>query len=234
VSADLDTRILNLHDKNITPYDIGRRVGLTSYQVRERLSENGIKVRLPFGSYENRLWEDTSEDRLRKAIIAQDEAFKAAVRSVHFPEPEPEPEAKAVEPSPPPAAIMPPAYRFGVPEIVPLSEPFPAVSAPLPRDVINVGGKRQHRPEPFVTPGNRIIGEVALKHNVTVLELKSPRREKRITLARHEACYRLKNETSLSLPQIGKLLGGRDHTTVLHGARRIERMIAEAQKGGAA
>lgn len=230
---DLDTRILNLHDKGRRPHEIGKAVRISAHEVRIRLRMNGVDVDDPVLRSDAIMWESYGEERLRAAAIAQDEAFKAAVRAAHFPEPEPEPEPKAIEHHPIPAAIMPPAYRFGVPEIVPLSDPFPAVSAPLPRDVINVGGKRQKRPDPFVTPGNRIIGEVALKHNVTVLELKSPRREKRITLARHEACYRLKNETSLSLPQIGKLLGGRDHTTVLHAARKIERMIAEAQKASA-
>jgi chromosomal replication initiator protein len=37
----------------------------------------------------------------------------------------------------------------------------------------------------------------------------------------------LKSMTSLSLPQIGRALGGRDHTTVMHGVRKHEsRMLA--------
>jgi chromosomal replication initiation ATPase DnaA len=40
--------------------------------------------------------------------------------------------------------------------------------------------------------------------------------------ARQVLMYLLYNDTSLSYPTIGKLLGGRDHTTVIHGANKIE------------
>ncbi len=36
--------------------------------------------------------------------------------------------------------------------------------------------------------------------------------------------YLCKNLTSRSLPEIGRRFGGRDHTTVMHGVRRIEEL----------
>jgi chromosomal replication initiator protein len=39
--------------------------------------------------------------------------------------------------------------------------------------------------------------------------------------------YLLREETGASLPQIGALLGGRDHTTVLYGCERIADLIEE-------
>jgi len=74
----------------------------------------------------------------------------------------------------------------------------------------------------------RIALEVGRKHGVKLNELKSARRDRKIVAARHEAFWRCRNETSLSFPQIGKLFGGRDHSTVLHGIKRHEeRMKAD-------
>jgi chromosomal replication initiator protein len=37
--------------------------------------------------------------------------------------------------------------------------------------------------------------------------------------------YLIKAKTLMSLPEIGRRFGGRDHTTVLHGIKKVERMI---------
>jgi hypothetical protein len=66
----------------------------------------------------------------------------------------------------------------------------------------------------------QIIREVVEKHGIRVWELKSGRRAHEVVLARQEACYRLRVERKMSLPEIGRRLGGRDHTTVLHGCRQ--------------
>ncbi len=42
---------------------------------------------------------------------------------------------------------------------------------------------------------------------------------------RHAIMYALRAHTGLSLKEIGSRLGGRDHTTVLHGANKIERAL---------
>lgn len=52
---------------------------------------------------------------------------------------------------------------------------------------------------------------------VTRSELYSKRRQREVTLARHFLMYWACRRTLLSLPQIGRLMGGRDHTTILHG-----------------
>lgn len=48
-------------------------------------------------------------------------------------------------------------------------------------------------------------------------ELRSPRNHADIAFARHFVMYWAARLTSLSMPQIGRLMGGKDHTTVLHG-----------------
>lgn len=50
-------------------------------------------------------------------------------------------------------------------------------------------------------------------------EIQSIRRDRKVSFARQFIMYWALRLTSLSVPQIGAKLGGRDHTTVLHGAR---------------
>jgi chromosomal replication initiator protein len=42
--------------------------------------------------------------------------------------------------------------------------------------------------------------------------------------------YLIREETDASLPQIGELLGGRDHTTVMHGCEKIGNQIESDQQ----
>jgi chromosomal replication initiation ATPase DnaA len=87
---------------------------------------------------------------------------------------------------------------------------------PRPRDVLAIEGS----PEAPAKTAKMIVSEVCVKHRVTPSEIKSARRSTSVVRARHEACYRLSKETSLTLGQIGISLGGRDHTTVIHGMRK--------------
>ena len=41
--------------------------------------------------------------------------------------------------------------------------------------------------------------------------------------------YLCREMTSLSLPKIGDIFGGRDHTTVMHAYRKIDKQMAEKQ-----
>ena len=81
------------------------------------------------------------------------------------------------------------------------------------------------KPLPYPTM-MQIVKEVAEKHGVTVLDLMSNRRFKKITTARQEFCYRARYETPRSLPEIGRFLGGKDHTTILHAVKRHAERIA--------
>lgn len=75
------------------------------------------------------------------------------------------------------------------------------------------------------TPVDRLIAEIADKHEITVAEMKSKRRTAKIVAARQEAFCLLVRETSMSLPMIGRKFGGFDHTTVLYGARKHAKKI---------
>lgn len=60
--------------------------------------------------------------------------------------------------------------------------------------------------------------------NVTTKDIRSNRRHRDIVLVRHFIMYWAARLTNLSTPQIGRLMGGKDHTTVIHGKRKyVER-----------
>ncbi len=70
-----------------------------------------------------------------------------------------------------------------------------------------------------------ILDSVAQVTGTPVDALTSKRRERQVAYARHLAMYLLRDLAHQSYAQVGRLLGGRDHTTVLHGYRRIERLL---------
>jgi len=59
-------------------------------------------------------------------------------------------------------------------------------------------------------------------YGVLVSDMLAHRRTVDIVLPRHVAMYLTKKLTHRSLPEIGRLFGRRDHTTVLHACRKIE------------
>ncbi|MFA6378209.1 MAG: chromosomal replication initiator protein DnaA [Candidatus Omnitrophota bacterium] len=64
---------------------------------------------------------------------------------------------------------------------------------------------------------------VANYFNLSLFDLKSSRRNKNIVLPRQVAMYLARTLTNLSLPEIGGFFGGKDHTTVLHSCKKIEK-----------
>jgi hypothetical protein len=67
-----------------------------------------------------------------------------------------------------------------------------------------------------------ILREVCASHGVTLDQLTSHNRSKKFIDARMLAYYRLHKELGLSLPQIGRYIGDRDHSTVYYGIKRYE------------
>jgi chromosomal replication initiator protein len=67
----------------------------------------------------------------------------------------------------------------------------------------------------------RKVGE---HYAVRLSDLIGPKRQRPIARPRQVAMYLAKQLTSRSLPEIGRRFGGRDHTTVMHGVRRIEEL----------
>ncbi len=60
--------------------------------------------------------------------------------------------------------------------------------------------------------------------NIKIADLKSPKRLKALVLPRQVAMYLSRQLTSLSFPEIGEKFGGKDHSTIIHAIKKIERV----------
>ncbi|MFT7110475.1 MAG: chromosomal replication initiator protein, partial [Psychrobacter glaciei] len=67
----------------------------------------------------------------------------------------------------------------------------------------------------------RIVAEY---YKIKVADLLSKRRSRSVARPRQMAMALSKELTNHSLPEIGDAFGGRDHTTVLHGCRKIKEL----------
>jgi chromosomal replication initiator protein len=68
--------------------------------------------------------------------------------------------------------------------------------------------------------------KVAEHYNIRLADMVGPKRLRNIARPRQVAMYLAKALTLRSLPEIGRRFGGRDHTTIMHGVKRIEELIA--------
>ena len=69
--------------------------------------------------------------------------------------------------------------------------------------------------------------KVSDHYNIRLSDMIGPKRVRNFARPRQVAMYLCKQMTSRSLPEIGRCFGGRDHTTVMHGVRRIEELRAQ-------
>ncbi|WP_127354736.1 chromosomal replication initiator protein DnaA [Actinacidiphila soli] len=75
--------------------------------------------------------------------------------------------------------------------------------------------------------GPAIMAETASYFGLDVEDLSGSSRSRVLVTARQIAMYLCRELTDLSLPKIGALFGGRDHTTVMHADRKIRSLMAE-------
>ncbi len=88
------------------------------------------------------------------------------------------------------------------------------------RDLIPEGAETQ-------ISSTAIMTNVADYFGITVDELCGQSRTHVLVTARQIAMYLCRELTDLSLPKIGQLFGGRDHTTVMHADRKIRQLLRE-------
>jgi chromosomal replication initiator protein len=72
-----------------------------------------------------------------------------------------------------------------------------------------------------------IMGATASYFGISLEDLCGSSRSRVLVTARQVAMYLCRELTDLSLPKIGQLFGGRDHTTVMHADRKIRSLMAE-------
>lgn len=82
------------------------------------------------------------------------------------------------------------------------------------KDLISPNAEREITPQ-------LIINIVSDHFNISPLDLTGQKRSKELVFPRQIAMYLCGNMTPESLQNIGKALGGRDHTTILHGQKKI-------------
>jgi chromosomal replication initiator protein len=73
---------------------------------------------------------------------------------------------------------------------------------------------------------DEVVKSVCSFYNIKETLIKGPKRDSSLVKARQIAMYILKHDLSLSFVEIGNVLGGRDHTTIMHGVTKIEGLIA--------
>ena len=72
----------------------------------------------------------------------------------------------------------------------------------------------------------QVVAVVAEHFGLTVEQLRGPKRDREIVVPRQIAAYLSREETDASLVRIGGALGGRDHSTIIHGCAKIEREMS--------
>ena len=72
---------------------------------------------------------------------------------------------------------------------------------------------------------SEVLGEVSRQFGLSVAEVCSQRRTTNLIAPRHIAMALCKHLTGRSLPEIGRKIGMRDHTTVLHACRKYQPVI---------
>ena len=71
----------------------------------------------------------------------------------------------------------------------------------------------------------KVIGEVNRYFNIKIADLVGPRRKRELVTPRQITMYLLYEECKIPYERIGELLGGRDHTTIMHGVEKISQAI---------
>ena len=89
-----------------------------------------------------------------------------------------------------------------------------------------LGAALRGGPERRITV-DEIQKTVADHFSLKQADLLSERRTRSVARPRQIAMYLCKQHTTRSYPDIGRRFGGRDHTTVLHGVRKIDELMAQ-------
>lgn len=106
----------------------------------------------------------------------------------------------------------------------PVEEPAPPVD---PLALYRLAYDSAIDPRSGVQVAKRLIRETAEETGFTVAEIMGEERRAPLARARQLAMWRVSKNTQLSMPRIGNLFGGKDHTTVLHAIRRINEILGE-------
>lgn len=111
------------------------------------------------------------------------------------------------------------AARVSAPQHFTLSPPLVSAMASIDSPLVSSCVVRK----PLTTA--RIKDVVAGFYDLTPGWLTGPCRKRQFARPRQVAMYLSRQLTGKSFPDIGRLFGGRDHTTVIHAVRQVERLM---------
>ncbi|HEU0028038.1 MAG TPA: chromosomal replication initiator protein DnaA [Ktedonobacterales bacterium] len=103
------------------------------------------------------------------------------------------------------------------------------MGAPLDAQTVAraLGPMRQERQASRPVDAAAVLATVSSRFAVSTEALLGKSRERQVAWARQVAMYLMREETDASLFQIGAQLGGRDHTTIMHGCAAVTKRIAD-------
>ncbi|MCR4324702.1 MAG: chromosomal replication initiator protein DnaA [Candidatus Curtissbacteria bacterium] len=96
-------------------------------------------------------------------------------------------------------------------------------------DEIKRAIERNKRPSVAPPSPGKIIDSVSRHFRVPREELCGPKRKANIVFARQILMFILREDLGLALEAIGELVGGRDHSTIIYGVERVNKLIGENQ-----
>lgn len=96
------------------------------------------------------------------------------------------------------------------------------------RTILNFLGKP--REISSVLHPDTIIDTVCDYFHIRSTQLKGSKRDASLVKSRHICMYLLKEEARLTFVEIGNLLGGRDHTTVMHGVEKMKELLEKEER----
>ncbi|WP_293121916.1 chromosomal replication initiator protein DnaA [Microcoleus sp. bin38.metabat.b11b12b14.051] len=94
----------------------------------------------------------------------------------------------------------------------------------LPMTVENISPVLNPQTETVEATPDAVIAVVAEVFDVSVEDLKGVSRRREISFARQIGMYLIRQHTGLSLPKVGEVFGGKDHTTVLYSCDKIAQL----------
>jgi chromosomal replication initiator protein len=94
----------------------------------------------------------------------------------------------------------------------------------LPMTVENIAPVLNPPSDQVVASPEAVIAAVAETYRVPVEDLKGSSRRREISTARQIGMYLMRQHTDLSLPKIGEVFGGKDHTTVMYSCDKISHL----------
>lgn len=86
------------------------------------------------------------------------------------------------------------------------------------------------RPSQSILHPDTIVQAVCALYNVKPTQLKGAKRDSFLVGPRHICMYILKEETPLTFVEIGNIMGGRDHTTVMHAVEKIKTLALNSER----